>query len=203
VSLTPCKPPLRTDFDLEDAVLQTNQVQDWMLEEEDRASIEFDEALDRESVGAPVDNSWQAKARSAADPPAPPPPAHQSSGFRFLGLRLPPAGLLPPRRPAPPLPTQPRPEAHTPTSEGQTAVKPSRQAVRRKRQREANPTGELRSERLEGSRVKRLRGDTVETEVDLKTLKPGLKLPAGCEKRVYTLPELVAKGFKVQQWDGL
>lgn len=79
----------------------------------------------------------------------------------------------------------------------------SHQSERRKRYREKNPPEDLRSERLEAARVKKARKETVETEVKLRTLKPGLKRPDGCEKRVYTLGELAQKGFRVQEWDGL
>ena len=75
--------------------------------------------------------------------------------------------------------------------------------MRRKRRLEKNPPKGLRSERLIAARVKKARREIVETEVELRTLKPGLKLPEGCEKRVYTLGELRNKGFRVQQWDGL
>lgn len=52
------------------------------------------------------------------------------------------------------------------------------------------------------SRVKGASKVSVHTDTDLDTLKPGLKFNDG-EAKVYTLGELLEKGFRVIRWDGM
>jgi len=167
---------INTDFDLRDIVPKTNELQDWMLEEEDRASIELVERAGFEEEEEEEEEEGEEPPEPRLEPftvqtnvtlAAPPPPSTSGNPTRSAGQD------------------------------------PSRQTRRRKRMRGENPPQGSKSERLEGERVKRARKDAVRTDAQLKTLRPGLKLPAGCEKKVYTADELTGKGFHLWKWDGL
>lgn len=79
----------------------------------------------------------------------------------------------------------------------------ARQALRFRMKRERNPPTKSKKDNMAGARVRRSEAAGIKTSLNLRLLKPGLKLPLGCEKKVYTLAELRAKGFSVVPWSGL
>ena len=169
---------IRTDFDLEEVLIETNELQDRMLEEEEgRVLVDFREA----SPCFDGDSDCEDSDVVLEDEPA----KHR-------------------RLPATPTAAAPTPHPHAPpvASNQAEGPRPSHQSRRRKRHRENNPQPQLRSDRLEAGRIKKARREAVDTGAELSTMKPGLKLPDGCEKKVYTLAELKLKGFTVQPWDG-
>ena len=77
----------------------------------------------------------------------------------------------------------------------------SRMARRRRRLAEGGNPQKSKKLKLEEWRVNKAAGSSVETNVELKVLKPGLSL-AGCEKKVYTLVELQSMGLTTVPWTG-
>ena len=57
------------------------------------------------------------------------------------------------------------------------------------------------SQRLEEQRVRTAEQEPIYTSTSYSSLHKNQSLN-GCQKRVYTLEELKAKGFKVVPWDG-
>ena len=173
---------MSTNLELDDILAQTNELQDRMLEKEDGASSDF------EDPDEDTDAEYNDDRRMGA----------AGSPYR-------PCLAVPTRTPSdPPVASTvvTWPVGPTQDDNGPEESKPSRSAQRRKRKRQINPA-ELRSERLARGRVKKARREAVETGLKIHTLKPGLKLPDGCEKKVYSLAELLGKGFVVHRWDGL
>jgi hypothetical protein len=78
----------------------------------------------------------------------------------------------------------------------------SRAARRRRKIRERNPASQPKAERMAIGRVRKAQPRGVHTNIELKVLRPGLKL-VGCEKKVYTLAELRKMRFAVVKWNGL
>lgn len=176
--LTGRQPAIQTDFDFGDIFTQTNQIQDRLLEEDDRESVDFEE------MAAIFEEKWWAEGDEMdVDGPSTQPVPGPSAPTPPPRTNLAPASAEPVNRPG--------------------GGKRSHQSMRRQRWREKNPDVQTKSGRLEAGRLKKARHEVVQTGVELKTLKPGLKLPEGCEKKVYGLEELRQKGFVVRQWDGL
>jgi len=161
----------QTDFDLEAIVAQTNLLQDWILEDEDRASIDLVEAQEWEGEGE-----------------------HQDPPFKPLEQDL--EVSKAPDRPT----TRPPPS----TLEGPSRMShgASRRKRRREREKESGAPRESKKQRMEAGRVKKAESQQVQTDINVKVLKPGLKL-VGCSAKVYTLAELQEMGFEVLHWDGL
>ena len=72
----------------------------------------------------------------------------------------------------------------------------SRMALRRKRERERSPPQQSKKERMKDGRLKKAQAQSIQTDITLQALKPGLKL-VGHQKKVYTLEELQGSGFRV------
>jgi hypothetical protein len=68
--------PIQTDFDLSGIVSRTTELQDWMLEEEDRSSIELAEMVEGLEQGVPgqgpsfepFEEDLQARSRPSPQP---------------------------------------------------------------------------------------------------------------------------------------
>jgi len=189
---------VRTDLDLDAILAETNELQDRMLEEEDRESIQFEDVAGdyREDPHAPISEPWGQGDRGGPHRPGP-----------TANLTLPAQTSAIEKVPTKEWRSQ-TPEAVHPlpltTAEGKQGKKKlSHNAQRRKRKRENNPPQELNSVRLERKRLQKAEKQAVETGIEIRTLKPGLKLPEGCERKVYGLSDLLSKGFAVHRWDGL
>ena len=79
---------------------------------------------------------------------------------------------------------------------------PTRQAWRRGRNRQRNTPTLLRKENLTKGRVKKASERSFWTDVEVSSLKPGLKFEDG-DAKVYRLEELLARGFELLLWDGV
>ena len=88
-----------------------------------------------------------------------------------------------------------------PESKSPNGNLPSRMSRRRTKLAASENPRKSKKQRLQQWRFERAMDQTVQTEIQLNALKPGLKL-ADCEKKVYTLAELRAKGFAVVSWGG-
>lgn len=171
--LTLCQVPvIQTDFDLDSTVPSAHELQDDMLLEEDAASI------DLESTEAPTEGQATpgedlvSDAQGEVESPDNRGPTPDQRADESVGLD--PAG--------------PR--------------KPSKIALRRKRKRERSPDPKTKKQRMEEGRIRKAGKRTIQTNVVLETLTPGLNLN-GREKKLYTREELEKEGIKVVPWDGV
>lgn len=78
----------------------------------------------------------------------------------------------------------------------------SRQAARRQRNRQNNPPTVSRKDNLTKGRVREASKRSVQTDVTISSLRPGLKFEDG-EAKVYKLDELLEAGFTLVEWGGV
>jgi len=169
-------PSQTTDYSLEDAVLEVHNLQDWIFEEA-RTSAEIFERVHHQALEGYS--------------------SHGSDSEEVEDPRVEPADDVP-------MDIDLQEDSPGPASRHVWAPSQTREARRRRRNRERkkeNGNAVPRKENLTLGRLEKSSEKSVATDVNVSTLKPGLKFEDG-PTRIYKLSALVKRGFKVEKWDG-